>query len=266
MRAVVLASGSTGNSTLVQWSEGAVLIDAGISARRIRTMLRSEGSELSDLSAILITHEHSDHISGLQVLLRQCACPVYALPAVAKLLRGLLPEHRDRFFDAPFGGLELDQAFLLPIPTLHDAAGSCGWRVETPEGVFGLCTDLGFVTEEVLDGLLGSDIALIESNHDEQMLRNGPYPPALKRRIASEYGHLSNDDAAELAVFLCSNGTESLILGHLSRHNNTPRKALETVERAVRSALPEVLWPDLAAAPELGPLSVERRVVSACSL
>ena len=147
MRAVALASGSTGNSTLLQWEGGSLLIDAGISARRVRTMLRNEGTELSDLTAILITHDHSDHISGLQVLLRQCACPVFALPGTAKTLRMLLREHESRFHDAA-DELSLSEAQITPIPTMHDASDSCGWRVRTPEGVFGLCTDLGVVTEE----------------------------------------------------------------------------------------------------------------------
>ena len=266
MRAVALASGSTGNSTLLQWAGGSLLIDAGISARRVRTMLRAEGTELSDLTAILITHDHSDHISGLQVLLRQCACPVYAMPGTARMLRAILREHESRFHSAPPDGLCLAGASVLPIPTMHDASESCGWRVETPEGTFGLCTDLGVVTEDVIEGLCGADLALIESNHDVNMLLHGPYPPYLKRRIRSEFGHLSNEDAAQLAVTLCANGTRSLILGHISRHNNTPAMALRTVSDALREALPELLQPELSAAPECGPLAVEVKVSAPCSL
>ena len=265
MRAVALASGSTGNSTLLQWEGGSLLIDAGISARRVRTMLRNEGTELSDLTAILITHDHSDHISGLQVLLRQCACPVFAMPGTAKTLRMILREHEGRFHDAA-GEFLLSEAQITPIPTMHDASESCGWRVETPEGTFGLCTDLGVVTEDVIEGLCGADLALIESNHDVNMLLHGPYPPYLKRRIRSEFGHLSNEDAAQLAVTLCANGTRSLILGHISRHNNTPAMALRTVSDALREALPELLQPELSAAPECGPLAVEVKVSAPCSL
>ena len=266
MRAVALASGSTGNSTLLQWEGGSLLIDAGISARRVRTMLRAEGTELSELTAILITHDHSDHISGLDVLLRQCACPVYAMPGTAKMLRSVLRGHESRFLDAQCDGLMLSDACVTPIPTMHDASESCGWRIRTPEGAFGLCTDLGVVTEEVVEGLCGVDLALIESNHDLNMLLHGPYPPYLKRRIRSEFGHLSNDDAADLAVTLCANGTRSLILGHISRHNNTPAKALETVSAALREALPEALQPALCAAPECGPLPVELKASVPCSL
>ena len=266
MRAVALASGSTGNSTLLQYEGGSLLVDAGISARRVRTMLRAEGTELSDLTAILITHDHSDHISGLQVLLRQCACPVYAMPGTARTLRAILREHESRFQSAPPDGFSLSEAQITPIPTMHDASESCGWRVQTPEGIFGLCTDLGVVTEDVIEGLCGADLALIESNHDVDMLLHGPYPPYLKRRIRSEFGHLSNEDAAQLAVTLCANGTRSLILGHISRHNNTPAMALQTVSAALKEALPELLQPELVAAPECGPLTVEVKVSAPCSL
>lgn len=264
MRIVTLASGSTGNSTLVRWGSGCLLIDAGISARRIRTALRAEGVELCDLSAILITHTHTDHISGLGVLLRQRELPVCAQSPAAAQLRRLLPAHRDCFADVPCEGFLLGDAQIRPIPTLHDAAGSCGWQIETPEGVFGLCTDLGVVTEDVLDGLCGVDAALIEANHDLDMLLNGPYPPMLKRRIRSEFGHLSNDDAARLAVTLCANGTRKLILGHLSRQNNTPGRAYAAVDSALRAALPEPLLPRLAVAPEADAMALE--VEEPCAL
>lgn len=264
MRVVSLASGSTGNSTLVRWQSGCLLIDAGISARRIRTAMRAEGVELCDLSAILITHTHTDHISGLEVLLRQRELPVCAQSPAAAQLRRLMPAHRDCFADVPCEGFLLGDAHIRPIPTLHDAAGSCGWRIETPEGVFGLCTDLGVVTDDVLDGLCGVDAALIEANHDRDMLLNGPYPPMLKRRILSEFGHLSNDDAARLAVTLCANGTRRLILGHLSRQNNTPGRAYAAIDSALRAALPEALLPRLAVAPEAEALALE--VEEPCAL
>lgn len=266
MRVLALASGSTGNSTLLQTSVGCLLIDAGISARRIRTMLKQEGVELGDLSAILVTHEHTDHIKGLEVLLRQQPVPVFAMPKTANLLRGLYPNHREIIRDASCDGVSFSALKAVPIPTLHDAAESCGWRVESPDGIYGHCTDLGLVTDEVLEGLCGADLALIESNHDVDMLINGPYPPVLKRRILSEYGHLSNDAAADLAVSLCANGTHSLILGHISKHNNTPGKAYRAVQGALRDSLPEVLWPELTVAPELGPLCVDLKARVSCSL
>ena len=128
MRIVVLASGSTGNSSLVQWDGGSILIDAGISARRIRTMLREQGVELRDLSAILITHEHTDHISGLSVLLRQQPLPVFAVAPTANYLRRQMCEHAALITDAEADCFSIGNANITPIPTLHDASGSCGWR------------------------------------------------------------------------------------------------------------------------------------------
>lgn len=266
MRVLALASGSTGNCTFCQTGNGGLLIDAGISARRICTMLGEEGIDPGFLSAILITHEHTDHIKGLEVLLRRHPIPVYALPETAKLLRGLYPEHRELIDDVSPNGIAFPEARAVPIVTMHDSASSCGWRIETEEGVYGHCTDLGLVTDDVLDGLCGADLALIESNHDVNMLMNGSYPPVLKRRILSEYGHLSNDAAADLAVSLCANGTRSLILGHISKHNNTPGLAYRTVYNALCEALPEALLPELTVAPELGPMAVEWKARAECSL
>ena len=256
MRVTSLASGSTGNCTLVQSSSGSLLIDAGISARRITQGLGLLGEDARNLSGILITHEHTDHISGLAVLLKRTAAPVYALPAVALCLRAMIPEKKEQIFFAE-DNFSMDGFDITPIQTLHDSADSCGWRIETEEDTFGLCTDLGVVTEEVLDGLCGVRCALIESNHDIDMLLRGPYPPYLKKRILSDHGHLSNTAAAELAATLAANGTEQLILGHLSRHNNTPSKALETVCGHLEACLPQVLRPTVACAPEREFLTVE---------
>lgn len=256
MRVTTLASGSTGNCTLVQSQSGSLLIDAGISARRITQGLSVLGEDARNLSGILITHEHTDHISGLAVLLKRTAAPVYALPAVGHCLRAMIPERAEQiqFAEDPFS---LDDFDITPIPTLHDSSDSCGWRIEAEDEAFGLCTDLGVVTEEVLDGLCGVSCALIESNHDIDMLLRGPYPPYLKKRILSDHGHLSNAAAAQLAATLAANGTEQLILGHLSRHNNTPSKAMETVCGHLEACLPEVLRPKVACAPEREFLTVE---------
>lgn len=265
MRVTTLASGSTGNCTLVQASSGSLLIDAGISARRITQGLGQLGEDANNLSGILITHEHTDHISGLAVLLKRTAAPVYALPAVALCLRGMLPERAAQIHSVDHL-FSLDGFEITPIQTLHDSADSCGWRIETEEDAFGLCTDLGVVTEEVLDGLCGVRCALIESNHDIDMLLRGPYPPYLKKRILSDHGHLSNAAAAQLAATLAANGTEQLILGHLSRHNNTPSKALETVCGHLEACLPEVLRPAVACAPEREFLTVEIGAYAPCML
>ena len=265
MRVTTLASGSTGNCTLLQTDSGSLLIDAGISARRITQGLTQLGDDARSLSAILITHEHTDHISGLAVLLKRTAAPVYALPAVAGCLTVLLPERAAQIHPVR-ETFSLDDFTISPIPTLHDSADSCGWRVETAEDTFGLCTDLGVVTEDVLDGLCGVRCALIESNHDVNMLLGGPYPPYLKKRILSDHGHLSNSASAQLAATLAANGTEHVILGHLSRHNNTPALAKETVCSHLEACLPEILRPTVDCAPERDFLTLEIGGYTPCML
>ena len=258
MKISVLASGSTGNCTLVSEGETHLLIDAGISARRIAEGLRREGVAPQALSAILITHEHTDHIKGLEVLTHRCDAPVYAVRAVADALLALMPAVRERLcVPEPDCAVLIGQTAVTPFLVSHDSAGCCGYRVSGPSGSFGICTDLGVVTDAVRCALTGVNCAVIESNHDLTMLRTGPYPAFLKKRIRSERGHLSNDDAAALAVYLTETGAEALILGHLSRHNNTPGEALRTVQTALETAFSPDQLPAVFAAPETGGLCVE---------
>lgn len=265
MKIVLFASGSTGNCTLVSDGDAHILIDAGISARRIRTGLQEQGLTMNDVGGVLITHEHSDHIRGLTVLLRRSPVPVYALPAVASALRASMPEHAHLLREIqPNEAFAVGTVAITPFCTPHDAAASCGYRFEGASR-FGFCTDLGMVTDTVREALRGVDCAVIEANHDLVMLRGGPYPAFLKRRILSDHGHLSNDSAGELAAFLAAHGTQCLILGHLSRENNTPGKALETVACALREADIDV-QPALYAAPEVGPLAVEIEEKVPCCL
>lgn len=265
MKTVLFASGSKGNCTLVSDGGTHILIDAGISARRIRTGLLEQGLTMNDVGGVLITHEHSDHICGLPVLLRRDPVPVYALPEVAAALRNSMPEHAQLLREIhPDEAFALGEIEITPFCTLHDAAASCGYRFDG-SGCFGFCTDLGVVTDTVREALCGVDCAVIEANHDVMMLREGRYPAFLKRRILSDNGHLSNDSAGELAVYLAAHGTRCLILGHLSRENNTPEKALEAVASALREA--ELAGtPALYAAPEVGPLTVELEEKVPCCL
>ena len=265
MNVAVLASGSTGNAVLVSEGSTHLLIDCGISARRITEALRACGVEPQQLSAILITHEHSDHIKGLEVLLRRCEAPVYAIEPVADALRDMTPGVDARIIvPEPDCAALIGETAVTPFVVSHDSAGCCGYRVSGASGSFGCCTDLGVVTESVRCALTGVDCAVIESNHDRTMLRTGPYPAFLKKRIASEHGHLSNDDAADLAVYLAETGTGVLILGHLSRHNNTPGEALRTVQAALDARLEPERRPALLAAPETGGVRVEIGAAVSC--
>lgn len=225
MKVSVFASGSSGNCLLVDNEDTGLLIDAGISLRRIRTALQQAGHCMQDIGGVLITHEHSDHISGLKMLVKYHQLPVYAPRTVANRLRGLLPEIGDSLREIPVGEpFTVGNLTVLAFHTPHDTDESVGYRVEG-DGIYAHATDMGCVTEEVLRALTGADTVLIESNHDEEMLRYGPYPVHLKRRILSDRGHLSNDNCAKLARTLADSGTRRIILGHLSRENNTPQKA-----------------------------------------
>ena len=258
MNISVLASGSTGNCTLVSEGDTHLLIDAGISARRILEGIRDSGASPEALSAILITHEHTDHIKGLEVLLRRTSAAVCTIRPVADALCREVPgiASRLRVLEADCAEL-IGETAVTPFVVSHDSAGCCGWRISGESGSFSSCTDLGVVTETVLAAVTGVDCALIEANHDLTMLRTGPYPAFLKKRIRSERGHLSNDDAASLAVYLAQNGTCALVRGHLSRHNNTPGLALRTVQAALDAALEPECMPSLFAAPETGGLRLK---------
>lgn len=253
MRLVVFASGSTGNCALVRGAGRSILLDAGISARRIRLALDGEGMQPGDLDGIFITHEHADHIAGLRVLLKQRSLPVYAPGAAAQALRRALPDAQGcvRTLE-PESPLSLGQMTVTAFPTSHDAAESVGYRIEADGAVLAAATDTGCVTDGMLRYLTGTDAALIEANHDVTMLKNGPYPAYLKARILSDRGHLSNAECTWLAAVLAQRGTRQIVLGHLSKNNNLPRVALDTVQRAL-----EGTDTALYAAPEYGRLEVD---------
>ncbi len=233
MRIVTFASGSTGNCCLVSDGGVNVLIDAGISARRIVQGLGVLGLAPQDVCGVLITHEHSDHISGLPVLVKRTGMRIFAPSELGEVLKRVKPELSESIDYIPHdGGLCVGDVRITAFPTPHDASASFGYRIEGSE-VFAFATDTGHISDELLEGLQGADTVVIEANHDKVMLKNGPYPPFLKQRVLSKHGHLSNDDCAKLACLLADSGTRQIILGHLSQQNNTP----EAAETAVSEAL-----------------------------
>jgi len=253
VKLTVFASGSTGNCCLVSGGGENVLIDAGVSARRIAAGLARAGVLPGRLDGVLITHEHSDHIKGLSVLLKNDPVPVYAPGTVAAALRRLVPgaEPYLRPF-RPGAAFSLGGLAVESFPTPHDTNESVGYRLSAEGAVLALATDTGCVTEDMLRRLTGADIALIEANHDEQMLRYGPYPVQLKRRILSDRGHLSNAECTWLAAVLARSGTGTIVLGHMSKQNNDPALARRTVQRALEGTGVRLLL-----APENGFLEVE---------
>lgn len=232
-----LASSSAGNSTYIGASSGAILVDAGISCRRIMAALSSFGEEPLHIRGVLLTHEHIDHIKGLSVFLKKTGAALYGTPGVLRAVAASVSLPPDAKLCPISCGEEVEIAGMgvRTFRTPHDAEESVGYRIETPDGQrLAVATDLGEVTPEVEAGVLGAETILLESNYDPQLLRMGPYPPYLKARIASDHGHLSNDDASAFACRLLESGATRFFLGHLSKENNTPSLAQQVTFDALR--------------------------------
>ncbi len=203
-----------------------MLVDIGVSLKRLREACEFQNIDLETIRGVFVTHEHNDHAKGLRSFLSKYKVPVFASEeTLASLIaNGCIPADCECI---PFSGEgTIGDIGVKAFRTSHDTPYSQGYSFSLPdERVISVCTDLGYVSEEVLDGIIKSDLVLLESNHDEQMLRTGPYPFELKKRILSEKGHLSNAVCAETAMKLLSGGTTRFVLGHLSHENNTPDKA-----------------------------------------
>lgn len=232
-----IASGSSGNCLLVSHGGAHLLVDAGISCRRIAAALKGWGIDPRDIQGILITHEHSDHIAGLATLTKQYALPVYTSPGTGRQLCYRIAAMEDLLRPLePGEGAQAGPFRLGSFPTSHDAAQPMGFTVEAAGRRAAVCTDLGYVSEEVLDGVLGAQLVVCEANHDVEWLKSGPYPYYLKARILGEKGHLSNEDGAALACQCAAHGAHTVLLAHLSAENNTPARARQVTETALSAA------------------------------
>ncbi len=232
-----LFSSSSANASYIGGRNAGILVDAGASCKKIMEALDRNGLQPKCVQGIFITHTHSDHVKGLRVLAGRLKVPVYATSqSLEKLAQdGQIPAGIE-MVPVETGAISCGDCEITAFPTMHDAPGSCGYRIRTADDkLCAACTDLGVVTPEVRDALCGCDMVLLESNYDIGMLRSGPYPPELKRRIMSEYGHLSNEDSASFAEYLVQNGTTRLLLGHLSPHNNTPQAAAQAAAQGLRN-------------------------------
>lgn len=224
-----LYSGSSGNSTYIGSNTEGVLIDIGKNAKQTCLALESMGIDPTAVKAVFVTHEHIDHVCGIRVFCKKLGIPVFATGGTLDAM------DRGGHLDGDFPVFQItDYAdvgdfHINMFHTSHDTAESCGYSIILPNGIkTAVATDLGIVTEEVEEGILGSKVALIESNHDVSMLENGPYPYYLKRRILSERGHLCNESCADTVLKLIQSGAEQIYLGHLSAENNTPDVAFQT--------------------------------------
>lgn len=244
-----LFSGSSGNCIFIGTDEVKILIDAGVSGSKIAGALNEIGENPEDLSAIFVTHEHSDHVSGAGIVSRKYNVPIYATDktwqAMARGLGKILPENRRSLkvgAHITLGDMEVKN-FRIP----HDAADPVAYSFKVGGKMISVATDMGCVTQEIRENITGSDLILLESNHDVKMLQNGSYPYALKQRILSDRGHLSNIVAADFLTDLALGGTSIFFLGHLSQENNTPECAYETanhmlLERGLRVGRDLDMW------------------------
>ncbi|CAN5887378.1 MBL fold metallo-hydrolase [soil metagenome] len=226
-RLSVLSSGSSGNATYVETERCGLLVDIGISCRRLEAMLARIGRRLTDVNAVLLTHGHGDHTSGLRSLLRKHHLDVYAAPGVLEA-SGTIEAGEGE----PFRVGDLTATFFQ-VP--HDTA-TYGLRLDDGMRAAIVATDLGEVTPEVISWMWGAEAAVLEANHDPEWLRHGPYSVALKQRIFSSNGHLSNDQAADAALSLAPHGLKDLVLAHLSKKNNSPARACGAVSKVLRQA------------------------------
>jgi len=231
-----LSSGSSGNCILVKTDDATVLVDCGITGKAAECELNRAGVNPQDIDAIIVTHEHIDHISGVGIMCRRYRLPVYATLGTWKAMIdsiGKINPDLIRYIAAevPF---KINETVFHPFTTSHDAAESIGLVFSSGGKYGGITTDLGTVTRHIYDMLSRCSILMIEANHDENMLRCGTYPQHLKERILSDAGHLSNKLCGALCAKLVREGClRKIMLGHLSSDNNTPRLAYETVQNSI---------------------------------
>lgn len=231
LRIASLGSGSGGNSTLICSATTTLLLDCGFTLKETSARCLALGITPAHIDGILLSHEHSDHVKGLGPIARKLGVPIWST-------YGTYHAMRDRKFDGvsvisahqPFtiGNIDID-----PFPTPHDAAESCQYVFRHGGSSFACVTDLGAVTPHVIDKISSCDALLVESNYDDQMLREGPYPPSLQSRIRSNYGHLGNKQAGKLLSDIDHAGLQTILLGHLSEKNNSPEHAYRTVSEYI---------------------------------
>ena len=232
-----LCSSSKGNCHFVGTPEDGLLIDGGIGIRNYAAQLALAGISLCAPKAVLVTHEHSDHVSGLQKIALRHHLPVYGTPGTLDALvqKGILDYSLDLRVIQPGETVSLGSQSFTAIETPHDSAQSCCYRVEQADQTVMVCTDLGQVTQQIHSALSGCDTVLLESNYDQEMMDHSPYPYFLRRRIQGSRGHLSNDACADELVKLVQAGVKRFVLGHLSQENNRPELAYQNALSALLS-------------------------------
>lgn len=232
-----LASGSSGNCHLINDKDNFILIDAGLSGKQIENKLKEVDVDPKSLSAILVSHEHSDHINGVGILSRRYNIPIYANTGTWEGMGckiGKIKEENIRNFvsneDFYIGDFN-----IRPYRISHDANEPVGFSIKKKDIKISIATDLGYISEDVIGEIEGSNLVILESNHDEEMLKAGSYPYSLKRRVLSNMGHLSNEAAGNAIVELVHKNVKSILLAHLSKENNFPELAIATVKNILEN-------------------------------
>ncbi len=226
-----LYSGSTGNSLLVQTENTKILIDAGVSAKKIVNALTSFNTDISNIDAIIVTHEHSDHVQGLGTISSKYDIPVFANSETWENM----PKQRDKICSKNqklFNinkNFEINDLIINPFSIPHDAANPCGFNICKDKKKLSIATDIGHMTKDILTRLEGSNFLMLEANYDPDILKCCSYPYLLKTRIAGKNGHLSNEMAGKTVAYLLNTGLNNVVLGHLSKENNFPELAYKTV-------------------------------------
>lgn len=231
-----LGSGSSGNATVVSDGHTHLLVDCGFSARETASRLNRLDMELGDISALLVTHEHSDHIRGVPLLARRCGIPVYMTRGTfeARSL-GSIP---NLFLISASEPFSLGEIIVQPVPVPHDACEPVQYLFHHAGRTLGVLTDLGSIDQDVLDAYYSCDALLLEANHDRRMLASGPYPMSLKRRVGGPWGHLSNEQAVAFLEQIDTDRLQHLVVGHISRKNNSVALAKEALARLTKPLCP----------------------------
>ena len=240
MHICLLASGSKGNATYIANRRTSILIDAGLSGKQIEKRMARRALDPKSLDAILVTHEHNDHIRGVGVLARRYDLPVFITRETWQSACRQIGKINKQHFITCGQPFNIDGLAIHPFALSHDAADPTGFTITCGQCKIGMATDLGVVTNLVREHLREAHLLVIEANHDPEMLLHGPYPWALKQRISSRMGHLSNSDAQKLITELKGDHLKYVILAHLSETNNTPEKAYKEVCIALEKTMTEL--------------------------
>ncbi len=235
MRFCSLQSGSSGNAQYIEYKDTKILVDCGLNGKQTATRLNEIGVNIDDIDAILITHEHNDHVNGAGVISRRHDIPIYATKSTheaASIIIKDIKSHNRKFIEGEFYIKDLK---ITPFKTSHDAVEPRGFAIVGSKKI-SIITDTGCITDETIEATKDSDLFFVEANHDLNMLEYGPYPQHLKMRIKSEYGHLSNNDCANFLIKNISANTKHIVLCHLSHENNNEVIALTTVKNILHDA------------------------------